>query len=83
MREDHDDSPHHTWIEYRELVLKELERLNESINILNIKIDKIHTRDISDMKIRIAMLEVRAGVWGAIAGCITGIGFIIVTKIHL
>jgi hypothetical protein len=74
---------HQTWGEYRELVLKELERLNESIRELNEKLDKLNTDDISDMKIKIAMLEVRSGVWGAIAGTVTGLALTVLTKWHV
>jgi hypothetical protein len=69
------------WFEYRRLVLNELERLTESQNAMGAKIDSlriefqtrlgmIREEDIGKMRIEIAMLKVKAGTWGALAGLI-------------
>lgn len=52
------------WNEYRRLVLAELERLTERIDGLS--------SQISTMQAAIAVLQFRAGLWGALAGAIPG-----------
>jgi len=54
-----------TWIEYRKLVLSELERLN-------IKVMEID-QNLNSTKTDIAMLQIKAGLWGAISGVIPGL----------
>jgi len=58
------------WGEYRRLILQELERLARQVQELNIKIDNFRASDIADIKVEIAMLKVKAGVWGAIGAAI-------------
>lgn len=58
------------WLEYRKLVLSELERLNVVILTLGKKLDDFKEVEISNIKVQIAMLNVKAGVWGAVAGLI-------------
>jgi hypothetical protein len=50
------------WNEWSRHVLKELERLNTNYENLQ--------EEISLVKIEIAMLKVKAGVWGLVAGAI-------------
>lgn len=58
------------WREYQRLVLSELERLGQAIEHLDRKIDTFRREDIAQLSIKVAMLEVRAGLWGALAGTI-------------
>ncbi len=53
------------WPEWGNHVLKELERLNESQ-------DKIESR-LTQIEINIGMLQVKAGIWGAMAGTIPAV----------
>lgn len=57
------------WDEWSKYVLKELERLNSCMT----QIDD----DIKKLSIDIAMLKVKAGVWGVIGGCIPAIAALI------
>jgi hypothetical protein len=50
------------WLEYRKLILSELERVSRELRDLNQKVSDIHTE--------IAMLKVKSGLWGALAGAI-------------
>ena len=50
------------WGEYRRLVLTELEHLHKSVDHLQ--------SDVSACRIEIAMLKVKASMWGAIGGLI-------------
>jgi hypothetical protein len=54
------------WNEWSKYVLKELERLNDNYEALQ----KDFTQQIQEVKIEIATLKVKAGVWGLIAGAI-------------
>jgi len=78
MTDFNDDQP---WIQYRRLILTELERLGRQQETMSSKLDTIrvefHARlqaivetEIGQMRVEVAMLKVKAGVWGAIAGFI-------------
>lgn len=72
------------WDQYQKLVLAELERLGRSIEGLGKKIDGeidiVRTRNnaeigelrdqISNIKTEVALLQLKAGIWGAAAGAI-------------
>ena len=59
-----------SWQEWSRHVLAELRRLNDSLAVVDDKIDKIKDEHISPVKVEIAMLKVKAGVWGLIGGAI-------------
>jgi hypothetical protein len=61
-----------SWTEYRRLILQALERLDGEIGRVNSKIDAMREDDIAALKVKIAMLEVKAGMWGALMGLVTG-----------
>ena len=54
--------PANGWNEYSKMVLKELENNEKDHKIMMDKLNKI--------QVEIAMLKVKSGVWGAIAGAI-------------
>lgn len=54
------------WIEYRNMVLAELERLNKRVDEINNKLDRIN--------IDIATLKVKASLWGGLSGAIVAVG---------
>ena len=56
--------------ELRSRILNEFKGLRLDIRDLEDKIDKLKDNDISDMKVQIAMLKVKAGVWGLIGASI-------------
>ena len=65
------------WNEWSRHVLAELERLDalhtNNVNALYGRIDEYqrrHSRDLTDIKVEIAALKVKAGVWGLIGGLI-------------
>lgn len=57
------------WSEYQKLVLAELERHGSLISEVDEK--------ISDLRVEIAMLKVKSGVWGAAAGLISVMVFLL------
>jgi hypothetical protein len=59
-----------TWQEYSKLILAELERMSMEIARLNAKLDAFRSDDIANVKVELAMLKVKAGMWGAVAGAI-------------
>lgn len=50
------NSPEDSWGEYRQLVLKELERLNDNYETL--------MKEVISIKVEIGALNVKAGIWG-------------------
>lgn len=56
------------WSEYQRLVIDRLDRLDHKINSIQAQIDQIHREEISEIKVDIAMLKVKAGVFGLVGG---------------
>lgn len=63
--------------EYRENLQKEFGRINDRLDGLHEKLNNLHASDISRLNARLAVVEVKAGVWGLIAGAIPAIGAMI------
>ena len=61
------------WIEYRKLILSELESLNRDVKDIK--------RDIGTIKTEIAMLKVKSGLWGFAAGAIPAALAVILTTL--
>lgn len=61
------------WTQWEKHVLAELKRLNDNMERTETKNDDDHRELFSS----IATLRVKAGVWGAMAGAIPGIGVLI------
>lgn len=61
------------WTEYRRLVLGELVRIEKDIGSLHDKFDDLKTNDIGAMRVEIAMLKLKAGMFGAMTGTLTGL----------
>ena len=57
------------WAEYQKLVLAELERHGSLISEVDQK--------ITDLRVEIAMLKVKSGVWGAAAGLVSVMVFLL------
>lgn len=55
------------WKEYQKLVMKELTDNSTMIELLR--------RDITALRVEIAMLKTRAAIWGGIAGMVLAIIF--------
>ncbi len=74
--------PPEDFSEYRRLILTELERLNTSIMALATKLELFRNVEISSLQVQVAMLQVRAGLFGAIGGAIGGaIVVALITKV--
>ena len=50
------------WSQYEKLVMAELKRLNEAVECV--------TTEVVSIRVEIAMLKVKAGMWGAVGACI-------------
>ena len=74
------------WLEYRRLVLNELERLDEAIKNLDKKLDerdKAQDVKVSAINLELLTLKIKASVYGAIAGAnISGIVAVITALIY-
>lgn len=60
------DEKNNGWNEYEKLVLAELKRLGGNQNRMNCKLDGF----MSQVQTELAVLKLKAGVWGAAAGAI-------------
>ncbi len=61
--------------EYRRLILGELERLNLGVKEIDGKIDRLqafNNKDMSELRVEIAMLKVKAALGGTLGGLIAG-----------
>lgn len=70
-----------TWFEYRRLILSELKRISDDISEVNAKIDRLRSDEIGKLKVDVAMLQVKAGMWGALGGLGTALGAYLLTRI--
>lgn len=65
-----------TWSEYRQLVMNELTRLNTSLLDLNNRLDRNYHEyqaELSKLKIDLAMIQVKTGIWGGLMGALSGV----------
>lgn len=83
--DDNNESPS-SWNESRRLIISQLRSMDASIKELGTKIESLNEKgrdrivlldasvatQMSDMKVRIAMLEVRAKIWGGMVGFVGG-----------
>ena len=60
------------WNEYKLLVLDQLTRVSSQVQDLERKVDTFRADDIANVKVEIALLKQKAGLWGAVAGLIPG-----------
>jgi hypothetical protein len=81
-----DTDEHNSWLESRRLIISQLATMEAAIRDLGGKIDRFNdqARDkaievakeaqfgISDLNLRVAMLELRAKLWGGIIGLVAG-----------
>lgn len=56
------------WKEHRLFILSELRSLRAGVEAVGENIVAIREKDLSQVRIDIAMLQVKSGLWGAIAG---------------
>ena len=61
------------WDNYQKLVLDKLEDHATTLHSLDAEVKSIRTEDIPGLQVEIAMLKIKAGVWGAAAGMIPAV----------
>jgi len=59
-----------TWAEWSKFVLMEIKRINSQLSELDAKVDQLKNEQISQLKVEIAMLKIKASVWGLMGGAI-------------
>lgn len=64
------------WNDYQKLVLSQLVEHAKSLDDVKVDLQSIRNSDIPDLKVEIAMLKVKAGMWGAIAGALPALAAI-------
>lgn len=76
------DADEKSWFEYRRLVMGELERISRQITMLESKIDgqkTLRDAEVSELRVKIGMLEVKAGIYGALSGLLVAIGTVLMS----
>ena len=76
------DGDERSWFEYRRLVMGELDRISRQITMLESKIDdqkSLRDAEVSDLRVKIGMLEVKAGIYGALSGLLVAIGTVLMS----
>jgi hypothetical protein len=68
------------WNEYKELILSELERINKQLETINEKFENIFLEEIVKLKVDIAMLQIKSGIFGALTGAVTTLILFLVNK---
>ena len=72
------------WGRERALVLEEIKRLRENHekveNKIEVLLDRLH-KDTTSIRVEVAKLQVKAGIWGALAGVITALVAVLMNKI--
>lgn len=61
-------APRNGWNSYQKLVLSKLDEHGEHLDALAREVAEIRNTDLTDLKVEIAMLKIKAGAWGAAAG---------------
>ena len=60
------------WNSYQKLVMDKLEEHTDALKDLGVEVTSIRVVDIPALQVEIAMLKIKAGLWGATAGAIPG-----------
>lgn len=60
------------WNSYQKLVLDKLADHSRSLETVSGELLALRTKDIPGLQVEIAMLKIKAGMWGAAAGAIPG-----------
>lgn len=58
------------WNSYQKLVLEKLDDHSTALDGLNKEVKSIRVTDIPNLQVEIAMLKIKAGIWGAMAGAV-------------
>lgn len=69
------------WSEWEQLVLHELERHETRLNEIRSMLDNVRQQDLPQLRTEIALLKLRAGIWGAVAGMIIPVGLLLTSWI--
>lgn len=67
------------WNEYKRLILSELERISDSLSDIDEKMDNKIINEVAKLQVEIAMLKVKSGIWGALAGVIAAISILLLS----
>lgn len=60
------------------MVIDRLERNEQDIKDLEVRVNEIIESTVAGMHIRLSVLEIKAGMWGAIASLVVVVGSILI-----
>jgi hypothetical protein len=75
-------TPQGDWAEWRTHVLEELKRLSAGIDGVKGRIDEMNSIEIGSLKAQIAVLQVKSGVWGFLAGAVPSAVAVVYMLLH-
>lgn len=75
-------TPQGDWAEWRTHVLEELKRLSSGVEGVKERIDEMNSTELGAIKAQIAVLQVKSGVWGFLAGAIPSAIAVIYMLLH-
>jgi len=58
------------WSKYQMMVLQRLDRQDKDLDSIKKEIQEVREKDMVQLQVEIAMLKVKSGVWGFLAGAI-------------
>lgn len=70
LTDDSESNNNAKWSDVLKLILAELERLHDGQDKLDIRVTLTREKDIPEIHTKIAKLETRSAIWGAVAGII-------------
>lgn len=77
MPDSNEERDERDWFQYRRLILSELTRISNAIAEVDAKIERLRSDEISKLKVDVAMLQVKAGMWGALGGLAIALGTVL------
>lgn len=68
--------------EYRDSLSQEFKRVNDRLDGLFDKLNELHSGDIAKLNARLAVVEVKAGIFGLLGGAIPAVVILIYMMVH-
>lgn len=71
-----------SWGQYRRLILAELERINQAVSRVDQKLEQFRSEDLSQIKTDIALLQLKASLWGGMAGVLVTMAAVLLRMVR-
>ena len=68
------------WEDYKKLIMQQLDDLKVSLKDVEDRIKDIREIDVPSIRVEIGLLKLKAGIWGAVSGLVSGIGYLLLRR---